>query len=48
MPVFKLTIGDATGYFMVDFREINLQQVKARDLDAYKKAHVPTEGEEKE
>ena len=47
-PVFKFTIGDATGYFMVDYTGINLQQVKARDLDAYTKSHVPVEGEEKE
>jgi hypothetical protein len=48
MPVFKFTIGDATGYIMVDFRDINLQQIKARDMDAYKNAHVTVEGEEKE
>jgi hypothetical protein len=48
MPIFKFTIGDATGYFQVDFKGINLQQVRARDLDAYRKAHVTVEGDEKE
>ena len=48
MPVFKFTVGDATGYIMVDFKGINLQQVKERDREAYKNAHVEVEGEEKE
>ena len=48
MPVFKFTIGDATGYMQVDFKGINLQQVKARDLEAFRKAHVTVEGDEKE
>ncbi|MEO8086161.1 MAG: hypothetical protein ABI763_05050 [Bacteroidota bacterium] len=47
-PVFKFTIGDATGYIQVDFTGINLQQVKARDLEAYKNAHKVKEGEEKQ
>ena len=48
MAVFKFTIGDATGYMMVDFRNVNLQQVKARDYEAYQNAHVSVEGEEKQ
>ena len=47
-PVFKFTVGDATGYIQVDFSGVNLQQVKDRDYQAYQKAHVVKEGEEKE
>jgi hypothetical protein len=48
MPVFKFTVGDATGYIMVDFRGSNLQQIKARDHEAFKNAHVTVEGEEED
>jgi hypothetical protein len=47
-PVFKFTIGDATGYIQVDFSGTNLQQVKERDLQAYQRAHQVTEGDEKQ
>ena len=46
-PVFKFTIGDATGYIQVDFSGINLQQVKERDLQAYQRRHKEKPGEEK-
>ncbi len=46
-PVFKLTVGDATGYFQVDFSGIDLQQIKDRDMQAYKNAHKVKEGEER-
>ena len=47
-PVFKFTIGDATGYIQVDFSGTNLQQVKERDLRAYERAHQVNEGVEKQ
>ncbi len=47
-PVFKFTIGDATGYIQVDFSGTNLQQVKERDLQAYQRAHQVRGGEEKQ
>ncbi|MCX6275831.1 MAG: hypothetical protein NTV09_11560 [Bacteroidetes bacterium] len=47
-PVFKFTIGDATGYIQVDFSGTNLQQVKERDLQAYQRAHQVREGDEKQ
>jgi hypothetical protein len=47
-PVFKFTIGDATGYIQIDYSGINLQQVKARDFEAYEKAHHVKDGEEKQ
>lgn len=47
-PIFKFTIGDATGYIQVDFENMNLQQIKARDFEAYEKALQVKEGEEKQ
>lgn len=47
-PVFKFTIGDATGYIQIDFSGINLQQVKERDRRAWQNAHKESEGEEKQ
>lgn len=47
-PVFKFTIGDATGFIQVDFSGTNLQQVKERDFRAYQRAHRVREGDEKQ
>lgn len=47
-PVFKFTIGDATGYIQVDFSGTNLQQVKERDFQAYQRAQQVRGGEEKQ